>query len=399
MSYGVNGSDRISAYSSQALYSTIATAIGGNLGNGYVIGRMANADLKWEKTGEYNAGIDLSIAQGLITFTADYYVKNTTDLLLDYALPAASGYTTVAKNIGSVENKGWELSIATQNINTKNFRWTTSFNASINKNKVTDLGGPTEISAISNSSSNTKFGNVVLIKVGQPLGVFYGYRTAGIFQTQAEVDATTAKLEGSKTLPGFIKYVDTNHDGVINEADKVILGNPQPKWNGGMTNNFSYKNFDLSVFMVFQEGNSIMNTSLTKLLNFTGDDNQLAIIKDRWRAPNPQTGDPGNPSNTLPRAYKAYTAAMSDFYIEDGSYVRIKTISLAYNLSKRTFKGLKIPNMTLYATATNLFTFTSYYGGYDPEVSIMGKQGVGAGMDNGSYPTSKMYVFGLKANF
>ncbi len=399
VSYGVNGSDRIDAYSSQALYSTRATAIGGVLGTGYMIDKMANQDLRWEKTEEYNAGVDISVLRNRISFTAEYYIKNTNDLLLDFALPGASGYTTVAKNIGSVENKGWEFSLTSRNVVGKNFNWTTSLNVSLNRNKVTDLGGPEQISAISNSSANTKFGNVVLIKVGQPLGVFYGYKTDGIFQTQEEVNATTAKLEGNKTMPGFIKYVDMNKDGFINEDDKVILGNPQPDWFGGITNTFSYKNIDLSVFMVFQKGNSIMNTSLTKLMNFSGDNNQLDKVLDRWRPANPATGDPGNPSKTMPRAYKTYTAAMSDFYIEDGSYLRIKTLTLAYNLTKKTIKGIKLPNLRFYVTATNLITFTKYYGGYDPEVSIMGSQSVGAGIDNGSYPTSKMYVFGIKANF
>ncbi|HEX7847143.1 MAG TPA: TonB-dependent receptor [Chitinophagaceae bacterium] len=398
-SYGVNGSDRIDAYSSQALYSTRPTAIGGVVGTGYMIDRMANSDLRWEKTAEFNVGTDVSIMKNKISLTVDYYRKKTTDLLLDFALPAASGYTTVAKNIGSVENKGWEFSITSKNIDKRDFTWTTSFNASINKNKVLDLGGPESISAISNSSSNTKFGNVVLIKVGLPLGVFYGYRTDGLFQTQAEIDATTAKLEGSKTMPGFQKFVDTNKDGVLNEDDKVVLGNPQPDWSGGMTNTFSYKNFDLSVFAIFQTGNSIMNTGLTKLLNLNGDNNQLAIARDRWRPADATTGYPGQFSNTIPRAYKSYTAAMSDFYISDGSYLRIKTISLAYNLLKKDIKGLRLPDLRFYVTATNLFTFTKYDSGYDPEVSILGKGSVGAGVDNGSYPTTKMFVFGIKATF
>jgi len=399
MSYGVNGSDRIDPYSSLSLYSTRATAIGGSLGTGYMINRMANSDLRWEKTAELDLGLDLSLFRSRISLTVDYYEKKTSDLLLDFALPAASGYTTVAKNIGSVQNRGWEFGLTTRNIVTPDFTWSTSFNASINRNKVLDLGGPTEISAISNSSSNTKFGNVVLIKVGQPLGVFYGYKTDGIFQTQAEIDATTAKLEGSKTMPGFIKYVDNNKDGIINDLDKVVLGNPQPDWSGGMTNSFTYKNLDLSVFLVYQQGNSIMNTSFTKILDMSGDNNQLAIALDRWRAPNPLTGDPGYPSNKIPRAYKGYTAAMSDFYIEDGSYLRLKTLTLGYSVKNKTLLGTRLPNIRLYASATNLLTLTNYYGGYDPEVSYLGKGGVGAGMDNGSYPTSKLYLIGLNVTF
>lgn len=399
LSYGVNGSDRIAAYSSQALYTTRATAIGGVLGTGYIIDKMANADLRWEKTAEYDAGVDVSLLNSRITVTADYYIKDTRDLLLDFALPAASGYTTVAKNVGSVENKGWEFSLTSKNITGKKFNWTTSFNIALNKNRVVDLGGPNEISAISNSSSNTKFGNVVLIRIGQPLGVFYGYQTNGIFQTPEEVAATAAKLEGSKTLPGFMKYVDMNKDGVINDDDKVILGNPQPDWSGGMTNTFSYKNIDLSVFMVFQQGNSIMNTSLTKLLDLSGDNNQLDKALDRWRPANPATNDPGNPSNTVPRAYKGYTAAMSDFYIQDGSYLRVKTITLGYNVNKKTIRGIKLPDLRVYVSGTNLITFSKYYGGYDPEVSILGSSSVGAGVDNGSYPTSKMILFGVRANF
>lgn len=395
--YGVNGSDRISAYSSQALYGTIATAIGNAAGVGTVINKMANKDLRWEKTAEYDLGIDIAILKGKLSFTADYYEKNTSDLLLDFSLPATSGYTTVSKNVGSVSNKGFEFDLTSRNITGK-FNWTTSLNAAINRNTVTDLGGLTEIPAISNSSQNTKFGNVVLIKEGEPLGVFFGHRVAGVFQNQAEVDAG-AKVPGTTTLPGFFKYVDTNIDGMITDADKVILGNPQPDWNGGITNTFSFKNIDLSVFAVFQQGNSILNTSGTKLMDLSGDNNQLDIVRDRWRAPNPETGDPGHPSNTIQRAYKGYPALMSDFYVEDGSYVRIKTLTLAYNLPKPILNKVKVSGLKLYVSGTNLFTFTDYYGGYDPEVSIQGKNGVGAGLDNGSYPTSKMFVFGLNANF
>ncbi|WP_300603568.1 TonB-dependent receptor [Niabella sp.] len=393
MSYGVNGSDRISAYSSQALYSTRATAIGGVVGIGYMIDRMANEDLRWEKTAEYNAGLDMAFLKSRISITADYYYKKTTDLLLDFALPAASGYTTVAKNVGSVENKGWEFSITSRNIIGK-FNWTTTFNASINRNKVLDLGGPEEISAISNSSANTKFGNVILMKVGQPLGVFFGHRTNGIYQT-AEEAANGPVLQGLANMPGFLRYVDQNGDNKITDADKVILGNPQPKWSGGMTNMINYKNVDFTAFIVFQQGNAIMNTGIAKLLNLTGDNNQLAKALDRWRPANPENNDPGNPSNTIPRAYRNYPAIMSDFYIEDGSYLRLKTISLGYTINNKRISRIKVPNTRIYASVTNLLTFTSYYSGYDPEVSIMGKQGIGAGIDNGSYPTSKMYLVGL----
>lgn len=398
-SVGVNGSDRIDPYSSLSLYSTRATAIGGALGTGYMINRMANEDLRWEKTRELNVGADISILKGRISLTTDYYEKYTSDLLLDFALPAASGYTTVAKNVGSVKNRGLEFSLNTRIISKKSFSWNSSFNIAFNRNEVTDLGGPSEISAISNSSANTKFGNVVLIRVGQPLGVFYGYRTDGIFQTQDEINKTPAKLEGARTMPGFIKYVDQNGDGVINELDKVVLGNPMPKFNGGFTNNFTMSNFDLTVFLIYQQGNSIMNTGYTKLLDLSGNSNQLDKALDRWRAPNPITGDPGNPSNTQPRAFNAYTAAMSDRFIEDGSYIRLKTLTLAYRVSNKKVAGVALPKMKFYVSGTNLLTFTNYYGGYDPEVSYFGKRSIGAGIDNGSYPTAKLYIIGLNATF
>ena len=397
--YGVNGSDRINPYSSQSLYASEYSAIGGVQQTGYMINQLANPDLKWETTAESDFGADLSVLRGRVLVTADYYIKNTSDLLMDYGLAAASGYTTVTKNVGSVQNKGWEFDLMTRNIISGKFTWTTNFNAGLNRNKVTNLGGPSQISSISNSSANTKFGNVVLIAVGQPLGAFWGYKTNGIFQTQAEVNATPAKMEGSKTQPGFLKYVDMNKDGVLNDNDKVILGYPQPKWFGGMTNNFSYKNFYLSVFITWQQGNSILNTSYTMLLDLTGNNNQLTAALNRWRPANPATGDPGNPSNTIPRAYATgYTAAMSDFYIKDGSYLRLKTLTLAYNIPAKLLSRAKINGIRIYATGTNLLTFTRY-NGYDPEVSIMGQNSVGAGMDNGAYPTSKMYTLGLNVRF
>jgi TonB-linked SusC/RagA family outer membrane protein len=397
VSYGVNGSDRISAYSSQALYTTRATAIGGVLGIGYLIDRMANEDLRWEKTAELNAGLDITVYKNRISATVDYYRKKTTDLLLDYALPAASGYTTVSKNVGNVENTGWEFSLTSRNITGK-LNWTTTFNAAINRNKVLDLGGPSEISSISNSSANTKFGNVVLIRVGAPLGVFYGHRTNGIYQT-AEEAAAGPVLQGLPNQAGFLRYVDKNGDGLITDADKDIIGNPLPDWSGGMTNTLTYKNFDLLLFLIFQQGNSIMNTGLAKLLNLNGDNNQLRKALDRWRPADPANNDPGNPSNEIPKAYKNYPAIMSTFYVEDGSYMRLKTVTLGYTLVNKKINGLKLPTMRFYATGTNLLTWTKYYSGYDPEVSYMGKVSVGAGIDNGSYPTSKMYVVGLNLNF
>jgi len=396
--YGVNGSDRIDPYSSLALYTTLFSSIGNSQQTGYMISRLANPDLKWETTKEYDFGTDLSVLKGRVSLTADYYIKKTSDLLLDYGLPAASGYTTVAKNVGSVENKGVEFAITSRNL-IHSFIWTTTFNAAINRNRVLDLGGPSQIAAISNSAANTKFGNVALIKVGDPLGEFWGYKTDGIFQTQDEINKTPAKLEGTKTLPGFQKFVDVNGDGILNDNDKIVLGNPQPKWFGGMTNNFSYKNFDLTVFITYQQGNSIMNSGYAKLFDLSGGNNQIVKALDRWRPADPTTGDLGNSSNKVPRAYATgYTVAMSDAYIEDGSYVRLKTLTLAYNLSGKVLRKLNLSGVRIYATGTNLLTSTKY-DGYDPEVSIMGKNSVGAGIDNGAYPTTKMYILGLTLRF
>jgi len=400
MDYGVTGSDRISPYSSLSNYSSTFAAIGGVQKTGFMINKIANPDLKWETTAESDFGVDMSLLKGRISFSVDYYIKNTSNLLMNKGLPAASGYTTVTNNIGSIQNKGWDFELTTNNITGK-FTWTTTFNAGFNQNKVTDLGGPTQISAISNSSSGTKFGDVSLIKVGAPIGEFWGYKTDGIFQTWQEVNSTPAKMEApGVTQPGFPKYVDMNHDGVLNDLDKVPLGNPQPKWNGGLTNTFSYKNFDLSIFITWQYGNSILNNNLNLLEDLRGSNNQLAIVLDRWRAPNPITGDPGNPSNSIPVAFSnGYTAAMSDAYIEDGSYLRVRTISLAYNIPNKIIQRLKITGIKFYVTGTNLLTLTKYYGGFDPEISIMGINSVGAGIDNGGYPRSKMYVFGVNVNF
>ncbi|HEY4787867.1 MAG TPA: TonB-dependent receptor, partial [Bacteroidales bacterium] len=402
LGYGLTGSDRIPAYSSEQQYKTYYSAIGGNQSVGYGISVLGNPNLKWETTEQYNLGTDISFFSGRISGSFDVYYKNTYDLLLNYRLPSASGYTTVVKNIGTVENKGLEFNIASQNFTDSKFQWTTSLNFGINKSKVTDLGGVDQIPMVSNAStSNWSVGNVVLLKVGQPLNAFWGYTTDGLFADWAEVNATPAKLEGNNTKPGYIKYIDRNGDGQITDDDKVILGYGDPKWQAGLTNTFTYKNLDLTIFFIGQYGNSILNANKAKFINVNGAGNDYAVVLNRWREPNPETGDPGNESKwaPYPRANaNSYAAALSEVYIEDGSYLRLKTVTLGYNLPKRFINRLKISSIKIYATGTNLLTLTKYTG-FDPEISTSGNVNIGTGIDNGGYPQSRMYLVGLNVEF
>jgi len=229
--------------------------------------------------------------------------------------------------------------------------------------------------------------NSGILRVGQQIGVFYGLITDGIFQNQAEIDASAQKT----AKPGERRFVDVVPDGVINASDRVILGHAQPNYIFGFTNNFSYKGFDLSIFFQGVQGNSIFNINRFELESLTGVSNQSTAVLDRWT--------PTNPSNTIPRATSVgYPYQVTSRQIEDGSYVRMRNIQLAYNFPSAWLERFKITNAKLYVSGQNLLTFTNY-SGFDPEVSRYGQDNLSLGTDYGSYPTAKMYLVGLNLGF
>ena len=410
LSYGSTGNNRVDdfaymsanglpaalSYSFNGIY--IASLVPGYSGSttDFILG---NPKVKWETTNQYNAGLDLGFLKNRINFTMDIYKKVTKDLLLKANLPFSSGYTYAYKNIGKVENKGIEFSLNTTNIQHPNFKWTSSFNISFNRNKVLGLAENEETLLTSvnwdNGYTNTP---TYIAKIGQPLGQMYGYIWDGVYQLSDFDESTPGSYilksgipnNGNTAVqPGDIKYKDLNGDGTINASDNTVIGNSLPLHVGGFGNNFSYKQFDLNVFFQWSYGNDIQNVN-----RFVFEGNglnktylqQFASYVDRWSLDNQSSQNPrvnGVPSN----------AAYSSRTVEDGSFLRLKTVSLGYNLPKTLLNNAHISNLRVFVSAQNLYTWTNY-SGLDPEVSTYNTVLTG-GFDYSAYPRSRTIAFGL----
>lgn len=384
MSYGISGNDRIANY---AFIRTISSSIyyfnNSFPGSGFSPDNPGNDNLKWETTAQFDLGMDISFFHGRIGATIDYYNKKTTDLLYYSNLPWGTGYNSYLNNIGKLKNTGMEFSVNTSNF-VNEFKWNSSINLSVNKNLVTDLNGSELF--INNDTYKLKIGNWAVIREGEPMGSFYGLVSDGIWQTS---EAETATMYGAQ--PGDFKYVDKNNDGKINTEDCQIIGHALPDFTWGFGNTFSYKNFSLDIFLQGSQGNQILNSNRFELESGNGLSNASINLLDRWT--------PENPSNIYPRANRnADYLHMSDRYLEDGSYVRFKTITLSYDLPSQVMKALKLTKVKLYVTGQNLLTFTKY-SGFDPEVGSFGMDNTRMGYDFGSYPSVKTVIFGASITF
>ena len=381
-SYGFTGNTEIGAYGSLATLGSNSWILGNQLVTGFFPNIIPNPDLKWEKTGQFDVGVDIGLVNNRLRFTADYYRKETTDLLYSVAITGVSGYQTMLKNIGSMENKGFELSIESDNL-TGAFLWNTMFNISFNKNKVLELGGES-YKDVGEDDGHLKTGSFRRLIIGKPAGVFYGYRFDGIFQNEEECAKQTASA--SPIGVGLRRYKDLNGDGVVEASqDREILGDANPDFFGGMSNTFAYKGVELNVFLQYSYGNKIYNYNAMELETPTGGTNVYRELLDRWT--------PTNPSAIYPKATTNRSILVSDRFLEDGSYLKLKTLSLSYNFQNINFKHIK--GVRLYFTGQNLLTWTKYRG-YDPEVSYRGASTLQAGEDFGGYPQSRTYMFGIK---
>ncbi|MBT1708455.1 TonB-dependent receptor [Fulvivirgaceae bacterium PWU5] len=384
-SYGITGNQEIGNYQSIGALGTQNFNFDNKLFIGYAPSRMANPDLKWETTEQVNVGIDAGFFNDRLLVTADWYKKKTKDLLFNVPLPVTSGYTTSLQNIGKVQNEGVELGLATINVEGA-FTWTTNFNIAANRNKVLDLGNAKDVPTGS-ASGHLQLANSGILRVGEPVGIFYGLIFDGIFQNAEEIAGSAQK----NAKPGDRRYVDVKEDGAINSSDRVILGQAAPKFIFGFSNSFSYKGFDLNVFFQGVQGNSIYNINRYELESMTGISNQSAEVLNRW--------SPTNPSNTIPRAISATTSyQVTSRQIEDGSYIRLRNVQLAYNLPSTVLDRIKLTSAKIYISGQNLLTITDY-SGYDPEVSRYGQETLSQGTDYGSYPSAKMYLIGVNIGF
>lgn len=396
LSYGVLGNQAIPPYSSLALIGTFGegsfnSSAGSEIYTGQEPQSYVNRNLKWETTSQFDIGMDVMLFQNRVGITLDYYHKKTNDLLLSTPIPLTSGFNSTLLNIGNIENHGFELNLHTVNI--KNvFEWSSDFNISTNKNKITNLNSNTDIILL----------GALLLREDESIGTFYGYKSDGIFQTDAEAASSavligqepTSANPGSRAKAGDRKYEDVKIDGKIDANDRVILGNATPKFTYGFTNNFKYQNVELNVFLQGSYGNKLANFNNYDLLNFTGQNNVLAEAGlNRWT--------PENKSNKYPRALAAGSldqGIFSSAIVEDASYLRIKSVTLSYNLPISTVKAIKLSSAKVFVTGSNLLTLTKYTG-YDPEANTYGQSTTLVGIDMGGYPQSKSVQFGLNIVF
>ncbi|PWJ56910.1 TonB-linked SusC/RagA family outer membrane protein [Dyadobacter jejuensis] len=406
LGYGVAGNNRVSdfAYLSSLNF---ASHNGYSFDNavpdkGAVITALANPDLQWELTNTINAGIDLAFFNNRLTFTGDYYYKRTNDLLLNAQLPYATGYTQAFKNIGAVSNSGIELSFNSFNITRPDFKWNSSFNITFNKNKVLALTEGQE--ALTSTTWAIYNSNPVYIaKIGQPIAMMYGVIFDGVYQYEdfdrlaSGAYALKPNIAGNganraSIQPGDAKYRDLDNDGIINLNDYTTIGNPNPDFIGGLNNNFEYKGFDLNVFFQFSYGNDALNANRVAFENATSassNTNQYATYLDRW--------SPENTSSNIPR-YNGYGQNLyTSRLVEDASFLRLKTVSLGYNIASRILQPIKMKSARIYVSAQNLYTWTKY-SGIDPEVSTR-HSALTPGFDFSPYPRARTIVFGLNASF
>lgn len=378
LSTGITGNQEIGQYLSLATLTNNTYFFGDNVYVGFSPNRIANPDLGWETTVQYDAGLDVALL-GRIHVAFDAYYKKTSNLLLNVPLPYTTGQSTSLQNYGSVENKGIDLSINSENLRGRVI-WNTQLVFSLNRNKVLSLGDGADY-IISGAS---------IVKVGEPLGSFYGYKTDGIFQLTDDIGSLPT-INPASTFPGDRRYVDIDGDGRITQAgDRVIIGNAQPKFIGGLTNNLSYRNFELSVFFQGVYGNQLFNVNKQELELLSGQQNASITALDRWT--------PENQGNTIHRAFEDPAAIHTDRYVEDASFLRLQNITFSYTLPTAISSRIKANRVRVYVSAQNLFTLTNY-SSYDPEVNRNEQSTISQGIDNSVYPVSKSYLAGLNIAF
>ncbi|MBW3467833.1 SusC/RagA family TonB-linked outer membrane protein [Arthrospiribacter ruber] len=380
-SWGLTGNQEIGLYQSLSQLNTVRNAFGNVIAIGLAPGRIPNPDLRWEKTNQINAGLEIGLFEDRVFFEAAAYYKRTQDLLLPLDLPRSTGFETILQNIGSVENKGLELAVNSTNINGR-LKWVTNANITFNRNQVLELGpGETFRLAPGTGDGHLQIANSSILQVGAPVGSFFGMVTDGIYQEGDEI------LPGSSSFgsvgPGDIRYVDVNGDGVVDNNDRTIIGNPQPKFFFGMNNTFNYGSFDLAIFINGTYGNDVWNVNSHELYRNDGATNNVRDVMNRWT--------PENPSNEWPSS-RTRPFVLSDRHIEDASFLRIRNITLGYTLPAVKINWMR--SCRVYIQGQNLFTFTNY-SGFDPEVNSLGQNPIGIGIDRGTFPMARSFIMGV----
>lgn len=388
-SVGQTGNQSISPYQTFAQLGTSSPIFGNGKDVGFVLSSMANDDLKWETTTQTDLGIDLGFFNNRLNISFDYYWKQTCDLLYNATLPPSSGYTSMLRNLGRIDNKGFEIAINTVNMKGK-VNWTTNLNITSNKSIVKDLGTDVYGNKIQQIDAPVSGGNWFPLFVGKAPFQLYGYEIEGIYQTDEE-----ARLNGEATKKaGDYRYKDTDGKAGITTGDKTIIANTQPKFTFGLTNVINWNNFEFSFLVIGSVGGDIVNEFNKSITNIGGTWN---IRKDVWE----NHWTPENPNAKYARASastKDYLAFgdPNSLWVENGSYLRFKDIKLAYTLPTQLFSGPRKPNISVYVSGQNLITITSY-SHYDPEASWTSS--AVNGWDRGVYPSAKSFTLGLQVKF
>lgn len=375
-SFGYTGNSEIPAYREEPGMNNYGVIVGGGRVNGVGIGNIANPNLKWEKVQQIDFGMELGLFQNRVSLELDLYRRRVNDMLLNATIPYTTGYPTVFTNIGSMENKGIEVSLNTTNIKKENFSWTTNFNISVNKNKVLALTGGGDLYAGS-----------TVIRVGEPIGAFYGRISQGTWST---AEAVQAKEYGR--LPGDIKFQDLNGDKKINDNDRAIIGYGIPKGYGSFINTFRYKTWSLSVDLQYMYGNDVLDRSIHSLEDRQGMANSYRTVLNAWTESNQHT------DIAQVRPNNAYYDTFNDSHkVTDASFIRGRNLLLSYTLPKSFLPALKLENVRFYGSVQNFFVATKYKG-FDPEVSNSSSP-LEQGYALYDYPRPRTFMVGLNVTF
>ncbi len=384
-SYGVTGNFLIPNYGSIGLLTNANYVIGGAVVPGAIPISFSNRELTWETTRQFNVGLDFALLENRMYGTFDWYRSHTTDLLLNVNIPAVTGFTSTLANIGKVENKGFEVQISSRNI-VGDFNWTTDVNFSINKNEVLALG-PEKDPILVKGAAGIRH----ITRIGDPIGSYYGYEVVGIFQTQEEINNAPVDTQGDPT-PGDFQFRDVNGDGFITPDDRTVIGSYHPDFVWGINNSFAFKNFDFSIFFNGVEGREVLNLTRRHLFNGEANFNSYALLNERWRSPE----DPGN--GKIPKADRisgGNNNRPSSYQVEDGSYIKLKNITLGYNIPKGK---LPVQSLRVFASVSNVAIWTDYIG-FNPEVNLAQGASLTSGEDYGAYPLSRAFQVGVNVTF
>ena len=380
--YGITGNQEIGDYTFASVYGTGQYSFNGNVYSSLVASKLSNPDIHWEEVEQYNAGLDFAFFSSRLRLSIDGYIKNTNGMLVPMTVPISTGYSDTDvpyTNQGKIRNIGLEVTIGSDNFDTGDFYWGTDFNISFNRNRILSLND-VEATYYNDSGFGQYFCTNML---NQPIGAFIGWETAGIFQTDAEANSGSVQA-GAEA--GDIRFKDQNNDGVIDEKDRTILGYPQPVFTASLSNNFRWKNFDASIYFQGIYGNKVFNVTKVDMTSMSTICNQYDLVLARWRGE--------GTSNTMPRAVYGdpnNNTRPSDRYIEDGSYLRLKNLTLGYTLPATLLQKVHISGLRVYFSADNLFTISKYTG-FDPEVG-------NSSIDWGTYPVTRTFSLGVDLKF